>query len=75
MTAHNMPVPEGIKFLHRHLMDSHQIVEVDDFEEALLHIFPWDVIEKVKSGDASWKQDVPEKLISVIEENNIFRHD
>ncbi|HHM21935.1 MAG TPA: TonB-dependent receptor, partial [Bacteroidetes bacterium] len=31
MTVKNIPVPEGVKFLYRHLLDNHQIVDVEKY--------------------------------------------
>lgn len=40
MTAENMSVPEGIKFLYQYLLDSKQIVPVHRFNKDILHIYP-----------------------------------
>ena len=72
LKANNLPVPEGIKFLYQHLLDSHQIVEIEHYNEELLHIFPFKVYEQITNSEDGWKSLVPEKLVSIIEDNNLF---
>jgi hypothetical protein len=45
LTGNNLPVPEGIKFLYQYLIDSEHIVEVENYNPELLHIYPYKVLE------------------------------
>ena len=72
ITAGTMPVPEGIKFLYKYLLDSQHIVEVKDYDESLLNIFGWKVKELIKKGDDAWKQLVPQEVAELIEKNGLY---
>ena len=37
MTTQNLPIPEGVKFLYRHLLENQQIVDIPDFDMNILH--------------------------------------
>lgn len=72
MTATNLPVPEGIKFLYKHLIDTKQIVEVHGYNEELLHIFPYKIYQSIKAGEDGWQDKLPTKLAKMIEDGGYF---
>lgn len=72
MTATNIPVPEGIKFLYKHLIDTKQIVEVHGYNEELLHIFPYKIYQSIKAGEDGWQDKLPTKLAKMIEDGGYF---
>jgi hypothetical protein len=72
MHAGNLPVPAGIKFLYQHLLDSHQVVSIEDYNEDLLHIFPWKVLKMIQDGEDGWEKLVPKKLADLIKEKSLF---
>jgi len=75
LNAANLPVPAGIKFLYQHLLDSHQIEPIKDYNEDLLHIFPYKVLEMIKSGTDEWENLIPKALVKLIKEKNLFSYD
>lgn len=72
MTAQNVPVPEGLKFLYRHLLDNQQIVDVEGYNADLLHIFSKEVLTMVRNGETGWEHMVPTKVASLIKEKCLF---
>lgn len=72
MTARNVPVPEGVKFLYRHLLDNHQIVDVRDFDGSILHIFSKQVLQMIQQGETGWESMVPPKIANLIKEKCLF---
>jgi len=72
MNYENLNVPEGIRFLYKHLLDSRQIVGVTNYNEDLLNIFPHDVIAKISSGEEGWESFLPKELGPIIRENGLF---
>ena len=72
LNSENLPVPDGIKFLYRHLLDSEQVVDIKGYDEKLLKIFPWKVIEMIVNGEAGWKEMLPEDVAGLIEEGDYF---
>lgn len=72
LTADNLPVPEGIKFLYKHLLDREQVEGIKIFNKDLLTIFPWEVREAISTGDKSWEKKVPKKVVKIIKQKGLF---
>ena len=72
MNTANLPVPEGIKFLYKHLTDSHQIVDVEDYESDMLYIDPTIVYDNISNGRDGWQNKVPEELVELIIDKKLF---
>ena len=72
MTGGNLPVPEGITFLYRYLLDSQHIVDVKDFNEDILQIFPQKVLRMIKHDEDGWERMVPAKVASIIKTKKMF---
>ena len=72
LTAESLPVPQGIHFLYKHLLDCKQVVPIHDFDKELLKIQPNVVINDLLSGEDDWEDKLPEEVINVIKENNYF---
>ena len=72
INAANVPVPEGVKFLYRHLMDSGHIVDIQGYNPDILHIFSKEVLEMLRRGDEEWVDMVPAKVASLIKEKCLF---
>ncbi|MCB0635964.1 MAG: TonB-dependent receptor [Lewinella sp.] len=72
MTSQNVPVPEGLKFLYRHLLDNEQIVDVEGYNADLLHIFSKQVLTMIRNGEKGWELMVPTKVSSLIKERCLF---
>ena len=73
MEAGNLPVPEGIRFLYRHLVDSKQIVPVENYNRENLHIFPYMVFNSILAEDGKWESMVPEQLVPIIKNKKLFK--
>ncbi len=72
MTAKNLPIPDGIKFLFQHLLDNGQIKDVEGFEEEILHIYSKQVLEMLRSDEEGWDKMVPEKVAELIRDKCLF---
>ncbi len=72
MTAQNMEVPEGIKFLYQYLLDSKQVVPVFSFDKDILHIYPYNVLQDIQEKKAGWESNVPKVLVEMIKEKGLF---
>lgn len=71
MTAHNLPVPEGIRFLYQHLLNSEQVVEVRHYNPELLHIMPSNVLQSIIDNE-NWEQHLPKAVASVIKKKSLL---
>jgi hypothetical protein len=72
MTAQNLPLPEGVKFLYRHLVENKQIVDIEGFNADILHIFSKEVLRQIRAGRAGWENMVPPKVARIIKEKFLF---
>ncbi len=72
MTAENMPVPEGVKFIYRHLLDNRQLVDVEGFDTDILHIFSKEVLSILRRAEPGWETMVSSKVSSIIKEKCLF---
>ncbi len=68
MTASKLPVPDGIHFLYRYLLDSNLIVEITDYNKDLLHIFPHELLKQIQADEKGWEKFVPEPLGDIIKD-------
>lgn len=73
MTAKTLPVPDGIKFLYKHLIDSEQITEIHNYKAELLDIFPWEVFDQIQNGSTGWEKKMPKALSQLIKGKGLFQ--
>lgn len=72
LTAKTLPVPAGIKFLYKYLLESNQIIEVQNYNAALLHIYSSNVLEQIQAGSEEWRTSIPPHLADIIVEKGLF---
>lgn len=72
MTSLNLPIPEGVKFLYRHLLDNKQIVDVEQYNPDILHIFSKEVLAMIQFDEPGWEKMVPRKIATLIKEKYLF---
>lgn len=72
MNCHNLPIPEGIKFLFQHLLDSGQICDIKKFNPEHLYIFSKTVLEMLQLDELGWEAMVPPKVAGLIKEKCLF---
>lgn len=73
-TCANLEVPEGIKFLFQHLLDSEQIVDVENANTDLLNIFGWEVQKLIQENKPGWEEQVPKSIVDIIKSENLFNN-
>ncbi|MCC6722965.1 MAG: TonB-dependent receptor, partial [Saprospiraceae bacterium] len=72
MTAQNLPLPEGSKYLYQHLLDHREIVDIEAFNHDVMNIFASDVLADIRSGKAGWEAMVPLNVAAVVKEKGLF---
>ncbi len=72
ITAQSLPVPEGVKFLYKHLLDNRQIIDVEGFDRGLLHIFSKEVLRMLRNNEDGWESMVPSQVANLIREKYLF---
>lgn len=72
LTAQNIRVPREIHFLYQHLLDHRNIVDVEDFDPDILHIYHKEVLEMIRHGKPGWEEKVPENVAEMIKQKRLF---
>ena len=72
MTAQNLPLPDGAKYLYQHLLDHRQIVDIEAFNHAVMNIFASDVLAEIRSGKEGWERMVPLQVAEMVKEKGLF---
>lgn len=72
MTAANLPVPEGLTFLFRHLLDNRQVVDIESFSQDVLAIYAPDLLEYIKQGLSGWEEKLPPEVVKLIKAKYLF---
>jgi hypothetical protein len=72
MLASNMPLPEGVKFIYQHLLDSKQILDIEGYNREILHIFSKEVLQMLREGEKGWEAMVPSKVAGLIKQECLF---
>ena len=69
-----MIIPEKYKDFYNFLLKSNKIVDYENFDEEILHIFSHKVLEKITEGNTEWEKMVPPIIARLIKENNLFNY-
>jgi hypothetical protein len=72
ITAANLRVAPNLRHLHAYLIENRFIENLRDYDEKVLPIMSRDVLQKLRSGDASWETMVPAEVAKQIRERNLF---
>lgn len=72
MTCPNLPIPEEMEFLYKHLMNNRQLVDIVNHDEHLLHIYSKNALELIKAGSNEWESMVSPKIAKLIKEECLF---
>lgn len=72
--ATSLMVPDGIHFLYKHLIGAGQIVEIKNYNKALLEIMPNNVLASINKDDGKWEKAVPQVLVKMIKEKGLFNY-
>ena len=72
INCQNLPIPEGIKFVYKHLLGSSQIHDIQGYKEEVLHIFSKQVLQMIKDDEKGWEKLVPSKVANLIKEKCLF---
>ncbi len=72
MTSENLPIPEGVKFLVKHLIENHQITDVKGVNKDYLQIFSTEILKQIQAGESGWEQYVPPKVAKLVKGEFLF---
>lgn len=72
ITAESLPIPQHLQHLYIHLLGNGYIKPLDLIDQACLNIFSHDVLAKIRNGDRSWEQMVPDRVAKIIRDKRLF---
>jgi hypothetical protein len=72
ITAKNLPIPDGVKFLYKHLLETGQIADIQHFHHNILHIYSQQVLSMIRHDEDGWEQLVPEKVAKLVRQKYLF---
>lgn len=72
MNCSNLPIPEGITFLYKHLLDNGQMEDVKNFNQETLHIYSKEVLRMIRSDEPGWDKMVDPKVADLIKDKCLF---
>jgi len=72
MDSQNLPIPEGMKYIYKHLQESGQITDVRYFNPKALKIPTDQVLAQLQAGESGWEESVPPEVVKAIKEKGLF---
>jgi hypothetical protein len=72
LTASDLDLPHHLHHLHLHLMDNHYLVDLPTPSKPLPYHPSKVISDKIRTGDESWKEFVPPKVVDLIVEKGFF---
>jgi hypothetical protein len=70
----NFEIPEHLRGLLDYMIKTGKLESINDFNQSLLHIVSDDVLAKIKAGESSWEDDVPEEVMKAIKFFELFSY-
>ncbi len=72
MTSQNIPVPDGMCHLYQHILQLRHVVDIQGFDESILHIYSPEVLRMLRNDELGWDKFVPAKVAQFIRERFLF---
>jgi len=72
VTAKDYHVEDHLRHLYKHLRENRKLIGIEGYQREFLGIRSANVLEKIRVGDPSWKQMVPEEVAGMIEARRLF---
>lgn len=72
LNIHNIPLDESTQLIFRYLESRNVLVDIKNFRHDILGIFSWDVLEKIRSGNLDWQNEVPKYISEQIKSKALF---
>lgn len=74
VTSNNITLNnDKLKPIYQYFKEEGRIIDIENFELKNLKIFSHKVLGKLRNDDASWVNDVPEKVAELIKEKKLFK--
>lgn len=71
-TSDNLKVHPRMKELYKFFKYNGKVIDITDFDPAILNIFSRKVLKMISSGEKGWEEMLPEGVAKLINEKNLF---
>lgn len=72
ITVENFPARPELKLLYQYLVENRYVQPIRNYRTELLGIRRLEVLQKIRSGDASWEQAVPPQVAELVKKSRLF---
>ncbi len=71
-TTESIDIHPRYKALYEYFVHNHRILDFEDFDEEILHIFSREVLRKIRNGEKGWEDMIPKYVDNIIKEKRLF---
>ncbi|CAL2065569.1 TonB-dependent receptor [Tenacibaculum sp. 190524A05c] len=72
INSENLKVHPRMKELYKFFKNNGRVVDIQDFDQDILHIFSRTVLKMIKEGEEGWEEMLPSGIAEVIKQNRLF---
>ena len=72
INSNNIHVANKMKNLYKYFKYNNRLLDIIDYDEALLSIFSIKVLEKIKAGENGWEEMLPREVTNQIKSKKLF---
>lgn len=72
MTCKNLPIPDGIRYLYKHIVENRHVVDIEGYNEDFLHIHAMNTLRMLRENETGWTKSVSQKVAKHIREKHLF---
>ncbi|MGB0869398.1 MAG: TonB-dependent receptor [Flavobacteriales bacterium] len=71
-TTENIDIHPRFRALYNFFVHNHRIIDIEDYDKDILHIFSREVLRKIKNGEDGWEEMIPQFVDNIIKEKCLF---
>lgn len=72
-TSENLKVHPRMKELYKFFKDNGRVVDITDYDPAILDIYSREVYRMISEGESGWEDMLPQDTTAMIKEKNMFK--
>ena len=72
LTSKNAPIHPRLKPLYDYLIFNKRIVDIEDYNEEILHIYSRNCLQMIRDGESGCESLVPTYVDTIIKEKQLF---
>ncbi len=72
INSENLKVHPRIKELYKFFKNNGRLIDIENFDQNVLHIFSRKVLKMIKENEEGWHEMLPKGVAKTIEENRLF---